>query len=589
MRQRGTRIGSNGQRGSNSDWMADFETTTDPDDCRVWAWGMVDIFNDDSFEYGTTLAGFFVRLARMNARVYFHNLGFDGRFILDYLLNEGYVLRTGERVRLRSKEFSSLISGDGKFYSITVRWSSGCKTEFRDSLKKLPMSVDKVAKSFNMEIRKGSIDYDAPRPLGHVLTADEVDYLRNDVEIPAAALRQQLAAGMTRLTVGSDSLAEYKKLVGSAFDHFFPILSQSMDAEIRRAYRGGWTYADTRYRGKVVRKPVRVYDVNSLYPSVMYDRVLPYGEPVWETGRPKATMERPLFVTTLTLTAKLKPGHVPCIQIKSNPFFMGSVYQTEIAEPTTLTCSNVDLALWEQHYDLDIVSWEGSWMFRGVSGLFQEYIDKWMEVKKNSTGGFREIAKLHLNSLYGKFATNPDVTPKLPFLKDGVVHLELGDKEMRDPVYTPMGVFITAYAREVTIRAAQENYDSFAYADTDSLHLFTEVDPPGLDIDPYRLGAWKHEGNYQAAIYVRAKCYTEQHYDGVCTCKQIVHTRGCGYDTHIAGLPVSIASQVEFHDYYNGHTFTGKLVPKSVPGGVVLTHTEWQLRDVSLQGLHEPV
>ena len=53
-----------------------------------------------------------------------------------------------------------------------------------------------------------------------------------------------------------------------------------------------------------------------------------------------------------------------------------------------------------------------------------------------------------LNSLYGKFATNPDITPKLPYLKeDGSVGYRLGEKETRDPVYTPMGCFITAWAR----------------------------------------------------------------------------------------------------------------------------------------------
>ena len=165
MHLRGTRRRSNGQRGSKSDWVADFETTTDPLDCRVWAWGIKDIFDEDTFEYGTSMGGFVTRLSRMNARVYFHNLGFDGRFILDWLLKDGFTHRTGERVRLRNKEFSSLISGDGKFYSISVRWQTGCTTEFRDSLKKLPMSVARVAKSFNMEIAKGHIDYDAPRPV----------------------------------------------------------------------------------------------------------------------------------------------------------------------------------------------------------------------------------------------------------------------------------------------------------------------------------------------------------------------------------------------------------------------------------------
>jgi hypothetical protein len=190
-----------------------------------------------------------------------------------------------------------------------------------------------------------------------------------------------------------------------------------MDEDVRQAYRGGFAYADTRFKGKRVGAG-RVYDVNSLYPSVMYDRVLPYGEPRWFRGAPETTPEHPLFVVSVTLTAKLKPNHIPCIQIKGSPHFAETVYQTDITEPTTLTCTNVDLALWMDHYDIDVLSWNGGWKFHGITGFFKEYIDKWMAVKENSDGGLRFIAKLHLNSLYGKFATNPDVTPKVPILDE---------------------------------------------------------------------------------------------------------------------------------------------------------------------------
>ena len=116
--------------------------------------------------------------------------------------------------------------------------------------------------------------------------------------------------------------------------------------------------------------------------------------------------------------------------------------------------------------------------FRGSHGFFDEYVDHFMEIKKNSTGGLRQIAKLHLNSLYGKFATNPDITGKHPVMEDNRVSLKMNEMEVRDPVYTPMGVFITAYARLKTISAAQSVYPHFAYADTDSLHLVGPTTPP---------------------------------------------------------------------------------------------------------------
>jgi hypothetical protein len=74
-----------------------------------------------------------------------------------------------------------------------------------------------------------------------------------------------------------------------------------------------------------------------------------------------------------------------------------------------------------------------------------------------------------LNSCYGKFGSSPDVTGKFPYLKaDGAIGFEMGDRETKDPVYIPMAVFVTSYAREVTIRTAQKCFDRILYCDTDS-------------------------------------------------------------------------------------------------------------------------
>ena len=211
----------------------------------------------------------------------------------------------------------------------------------------------------------------------------------------------------------------------------------------------------------------------------------------------------------------------------------------------------------ERTYNLNILSWNGTFEFRGSHGFFDEYIDHFMEIKKNSTGGLRQIAKLHLNSLYGKFATNPDITGKHPVLEGGRVSLKLNEMEVRDPVYTPMGVFITAYARDKTIKAAQDNYDTFAYADTDSLHLVGPTTPPeNLWVDPVELGAWKHESNFTHSVYIRAKQYAEE-IDGK-------------LDVHIAGMPRNVASTLTLHDMLTGGQWDGKLIPIRVPGGTVL-------------------
>lgn len=99
------------------------------------------------------------------------------------------------------------------------------------------------------------------------------------------------------------------------------------------------------------------------------------------------------------------------------------------------------------------------------------------------------------------------------------------EPEQRDGVYLPCGVFITSYARYKTITSAQSVYDRFIYADTDSLHLVGTEIPDCLDVDPVRLGAWKHESTFDHGKFLRAKTYVE-------------HEVGADELTvHVAGLP----------------------------------------------------
>jgi hypothetical protein len=560
------RTSPRGKKDTRVDYCADFETTTDPHDCRVWAWGFVPINTPEyeNVEIGNNIDSFMERVSRGNGTVYFHNLRFDGAFLLDWLLKHGYV-HLEERTLYRNNTFKTLISDMGKFYSITVRWDTGFSTEFRDSLKKLPMGVRRIAKAFNLEMSKGELDYEKYRAPGHILDAEEEDYLRRDVSIIAQAMKQVIANGMTKLTVASDALAEYKRLNGAKyFDSLFPTLHPDIDADIRRAYRGGFTYADPRFSGRIVGSGL-VLDVNSLYPHVMKSYPIPYDMPLPFKGMPQLTDEYPLAIFSVTFVGKLKKDHIPCIQIKGTNMFIGTEYLREINEPTTLMVTNVDWDLYLDHYDIEVLSYDGGWYFKAEVGLFDSYIDKWSEIKAKETGGKREIAKLHLNSLYGKFASNPNVTSKIPVLEDGVVKLKRSDPETRDPVYTAAGVFITSYARDITIRAAQNNYAVFAYADTDSLHLLTDQIPDSIEVHPTRLGAWKHEYHFKNAFYIRPKAYLELKHDGE-------------YVNRIAGLPIETSGALTFDDLEDGKIIHGKLNPQTVPGGVVLRDVPFELK-----------
>lgn len=539
---------------------ADFETTTDPLDCRVWAWGSMAVSDYDDYVVGIGVGAYVAYLLSAHSVTYFHNLAFDGPFILDHLLKHGFKWVPD---RPGKGEFSTVISNMNKFYSITIVSKKGIKAELRDSLKKIPLPVREVPKAFNLESVKGDINYEDERAIGYLPTEEEWNYLYNDIFIMAQAMRVILAAGMTKLTIGADSLAEFKSLHGKGFTRTFPVLSKTVDDDIRRAYRGGIAMPNKMW----VRKrtgPGIVIDKNSMYPWVMRTKPLPYGRPWWSDTEDDTA---DLYTISLTFTAKLKPNHLPCIQLKRSLQFNANEFLEIISEPTTVTITSVDLELWQEQYDLTVYAIDGYWNFKSKEGHFDDYIDKWAAVKANSTGGARTIAKLHLNSLYGKFAKNTDVTGKRPYLDErGVVQLEMCEHEESNPVYTAMGAFITAYARQDLIRAAQNNYDRFLYCDTDSLHL-RGTEEPNLHLHPTELGAWKIEHNgrpFDDAVFIRPKQYCERF--------------GDDDDVHVAGLPHEIAQRVRLEDMLHPQVWDGKLVPKRVPGGVVLSNTSFTLR-----------
>ena len=568
--------------------MADFETTalmdtdgTTPKESRVWLWAIRGVDDLDYHEEGFTMDQFMNLILPTSSEVFFHNLKYDGGYICDWLCRNGFRMEDPGIVNSPGDNcVLPLISGDGQFYKIHVRTRCG-DVVFKDSLKKIPLSVEKMAAAFGLEVSKGEIDYVTYRPEGYIPSPEELDYVRRDVEIVAHALRQTFDQGLTSLTASADALRLYRialrdsgrvpargrKLSPTrAFERKFPQLGVAEDNSARAAYRGGFTYADSRTAGEIQGEGI-VLDVNSLYPFIMHDRPLPVGFPLAVTKHPKDLDDRRLYISTFTFTARLKPRGIPCIQVRGSHWALPTEYQREINEPTEMRLTSVDWKLINDMYDVDLLKAEDTVIFNSQVGNFDCYIDDWMKIKEASVDGARTNAKLMLNSLYGKFAARVERRNRIPTLENDRVRYEFSPNETTaDPVYTPVGVFITAWARDYTIRSAAANYDRFLYADTDSLHLKGTEPPEGLNIHPTHLGAWKIEGTFEKAIFVRAKQYCEVS-DGKS-------------DTHIAGLPrknprTGKPYDIVPEDLLISQTFGGKLVPKMVPGGTYLSETHF--------------
>jgi len=307
----------------------------------------------------------------------------------------------------------------------------------------------------------------------------------------------------------------------------------------------------------------------------------------------------PLWIQHITCKFDIKENHIPTIQIKGSMgrFRDNEYLKTSNDEIIDLYVTNVDWELIKEHYVIKNETFHKGYKFQKMKGIFKEFIDYWTKIKTTSTGAIKLLAKLMLNSLYGKFASNPDVTGKIPYLKEDkscgfkIPKDENGKiiKETKDPIYTPLGVFITSWARDMTIRTAQKCYSRIIYCDTDSIHLTGTDIPTVIEdiIDDNKLGYWAHESTFKRGKYLRQKTYVNELYKDKEFTKTKVSVKCAGMPEKIkrrltkrliANMPKHVKDNLVFKDFKVGYNSMGKLLPKHVKGGVVLIDTRFTIK-----------
>ena len=596
--------------------MGDFETTTLENDCRVWASCLMIIDTQEVIQLTNNINDTMEFLKDISktekVELYYHNLKFDGEFILSWLLQNGF--KYDEKLD-SEKTFRSLITDTGIFYQLEIRFHKQKKSKrviIKDSLKIIPLKVSQMAKAFGLSTLKGSINYKAYRPINHIITEEEKNYIIDDCKIVSQCLMAMFDKGLDKMTIASNALNHFKKLMGgnAKFRNMFPTLPIEDDNFIRQAYKGGYTYVNPKFKNKWINTNGCTYDVNSLYPSVMHSDsgcLLPYGMPIYFKGEYPNNELYPLYIIRFKCKFKLKRGFVPTVQIKGNCRFAGR--ETEYlsdsgVERVELTMTNVDFETFLKHYKVTRLEFIDGYMFKGKLGIFDDYLNYWIGEKikadKEGNKGLRQISKLMCNSLYGKFASNIVNDVKIPTIEEGVVShtskVSLMESDIEDILlyedrerelnYTAMACFITAYARRVTHIAIQENFEVFCYADTDSIHLCSPT-AKNIDRDSSKLGAWKHECNWKSAKFIRAKTYVEE-VKGNTINGKFVECLGEDFttthlDVKCAGMPDNVKAVINKDNFNIGFTTEGlseeyqKLIPKRVVGGVVLTPTHFSI------------
>lgn len=567
-------------------YSCDLETNNHVEDCHMWAGGVYNIYTEEYKEV-FNMADLF-KIFSHGGLFYFHNLKFDGGFVLDYLLNNDFVYNEDGR-RLERDQYNTIISDNHVFYQIKINISGKIAT-INDSFKIIPASIKSIPKMFGLPESKGEIDYNKPRPLGYIPSKEESDYLKRDCVIAGKAIKTILDQGLKGLTTASNAFKFYEKMLGEKqYNRLFPILDPKVDNYMRSSYKGGYCYVNKNFKSLDVGCGV-VYDKNSMYPWVMREKSLPFGTPVYYEGEYKKDELYPLFIQRISCEFEIKKKYLPTIQVKNtrSGFIPTEYLESSEGKEVVLTLTNLDLAIFKKHYKIYNLTYHEGYKFMSTTSLFKDYVDYWYKVKEDATRAnnsvMRTIAKLMLNSLYGKFGARLDRKSAIPYLdEEGKVRFSITEPKEIDGKYLPVAIFITAYARYDIISNAQANINRFLYADTDSLHLLG-LKEAELDIDSYRLGAWKKESTFKRARYIRAKRYIEvelckyknKQMTGISK-QRFVRKKSTKkrfkefLNIKCGGLPASCHAQVTWDNFKEGMIYTGKLQHRTVKGGVILS------------------
>ena len=642
-------------------FMCDFETTVydNQDYTEVWASACVELYTEEVNIFHSIEEQFnYFKSLNSNIIAYYHNLKFDGSFWLDYLLitlgykqayrklnEEGTIVEWIEDKYMLSNTFKYSISEMGQWYSIKIK-TGKYFIEIRDSLKLLPFSVKRIGKSFKTKHQKLEMEYKGFRYAGCEITEEEKEYIANDVLVVKEALEIMFNEGHTSLTIGSCCLKEYKQTQGKDdYAIMFPDLYQlDLDEEtygspnvgeyIRKSYRGGWCYLVKGKENKITHNGTTA-DVNSLYPSMMSSEsgnYYPVGKPTFWKGNiipNEALLPNRYYFIRIRTRFYIKPNKLPFIQIKGSPLYKGTemletsdYYDTKTqryyqeyrdkhgnkhSTKVTLTLTMTDFILIKEHYELvDFEILDGCMFFCNI-GIFDEYIEKYKKEKMENTGAKRELAKLFLNNLYGKMASNTNSSFKVAYeTNEKSINFFAVPENNKQAGYIPVGSAITSYARNFTIRAAQQNYygvneRGFIYADTDSIHCdLSPEELKGITIHDKNFCCWKLESCWDEAIFTRQKTYIEhithedlqpidKPYNNIkCAgmpqkCKDLLDKSMNNYepteeDNYTEEELEFLKTKRTLEDFKIGLRVPGKLLPKRIKGGTILVETSYEMR-----------
>jgi hypothetical protein len=523
--------------------------------------------------------------------VYAHNLsGFDGIFLLKHLFSFGKVeplLFNGRLISIKVK--------------INLVGHTDKTIEFKDSFLLLPLSLRVLCKAFNVVIPKGhfpfklaNIFYTGILPAFEYWTgldlntynnllssAEDAKNLNKTWSFKDEAIKyckldckclHEILTTFNLLIFKEFKIDIHKvltlpanamKIFKSNFmkeNTIYQLLGK-IDETIRESYTGGAVdvykphnkISEIYSRVKVYKK-LFYYDVNSLYPTVMANQLMPIGKPTFFDGDITKIESNPFGFFYCKITSPVNLNH-PILQrriktgegirtIAGNGSWTGWIFSEEMENAIKLG------------YTFEIIK---GYLFE-KGDLFSDYVNKMYNLRKQYQKGhaMNLIAKLLLNSLYGKFGMKTEISrvdifnlenelekESLELMMDTygetihdyikidnmiiIVRETIADIKFDEgqDMYLPklwggldiniaIASAITSYARNAMSFFKNNSNFNLYYSDTDSIVIDNELP---IDMIGTELGQLKLEHKIKRAVFLAPKVYGLVDTDGSKTLK----------------------------------------------------------------------
>ncbi len=465
--------------------------------------------------------------------IYFHNLSFDGWFLIRQLFSRGYSYTFTKK--LGFKNFSIISDNQLKIYAMSIRYRESTFIKIKCSYLITGESVGSLGKAIGKEKYE---DFDYEKNTFDV-EQNELRYIERDTEIPKEFMEMFYKVldddkVEKKLTIGGIAKYLCQKICNEKNPHKIVMETKNIYLlsewkKYKQTYRGGVVFCNDHHRNELLHN-VWMYDVNSMYPWAMTQPI-----PYKLINKPKYKQKNvvKLFhicITSIRPKEKYKMFHLFKIGKKMVNFYDG----------------RLDYWIWEQELANYLVFFEMEYSIIEIEywktyPVYKAFIDQYYPLKLNAKNPVeKNVYKKVLNSAYGKIGEKP-VKEEVIFSRYNREQLERWIKKKNKPwqivlekefnikpwhTYTILKYdclrnhkgenktlsrvyqagYITMLARCKIFTTIINSNVEVIYGDTDSIKTIGEL--TNIETNDKELGLWKCEGKNCDFIYRRRKCYS---------------------------------------------------------------------------------